>query len=114
VISAVAGERIAIVDSASATASALAELLSINGLEAPGTTRGTAADAGHLGHAAPTERAVAPTHQQLTTGDLEAFRAIASRMFGDAFPDVTAVEVPALVGRTWPGRDPEPSKLLTT
>ncbi len=35
----VAGERVAIVDSATATASALAELLSVNGLEAPGTTR---------------------------------------------------------------------------
>ena len=45
-IAAAAGERVAIVDSATATASALVELLSINGLEAPGTTRGTAADAG--------------------------------------------------------------------
>jgi len=69
-ISAVAGDRIAIVDSAAATASALAELLSINGLEAP---------AG----------AVA-THLQLTTGDVERFRSIAGRMFGEAFPDVAA------------------------
>ena len=36
VIAAIAGERIAIVDSASATASALNDLLAINGLEAPG------------------------------------------------------------------------------
>jgi len=63
----VAGEGIAIVDSAAATASALAELLSINGLEAP---------------------ASAAIHVQLTTGDVDAFRAIAERMFGEAFPDV--------------------------
>ena len=108
-IARVAGERIAIVDSASATASALAELLSINGLEAPGTTRGTAAEAGHLGHAAPTGRAVAATHQQLTTGDLGAFAAIAARMFGDGFPEVTAVEVPALLGWPTTGRRSERS-----
>jgi glutamate racemase len=69
-ISAVAGDRIAIVDSAAATASALAELLSINGLEAP---------AGGVA-----------THLQLTTGDIERFRSIASRMFGETFPDVAA------------------------
>jgi glutamate racemase len=74
-IAEVTGERIAIVDSASATASALSELLSINGLEAP-----AGADGG-------------PIHVQLTTGDVEAFRAIAGRMFGDAFPEVTAIEV---------------------
>ncbi|HSO30275.1 MAG TPA: glutamate racemase [Candidatus Sulfomarinibacteraceae bacterium] len=92
-IATVAGERIAIVDSASATASALSELLSVNGLEAPGSTRGTAADAGRSGHDAPHERVSPPVHVQLTTGDLEAFRAIAGRMFGDAFPDVAGVEV---------------------
>ena len=69
-IAAVAGDRIAIVDSAAATASALAELLSINALEAPAGS--------------------APTHLQLTTGDVERFRAIAGRMFGDSFPDVAA------------------------
>ncbi len=78
-ITAVAGEGIAIVDSAAATASALAELLSINGLDAP------AGDA---------------THSQLTTGDVDAFRAIAERMFGEAFPDVAAVE---LAGERAPG-----------
>ncbi len=71
-IGAVAGEEIAIVDSAAATASALAELLSINGLEAP---------------------AGSATHLQLTTGDVDAFRSIAERMFGEAFPDVSAVEL---------------------
>ncbi len=69
-IAAVAGDRIAIVDSAAATASALAELLSINGLESP---------AGRVA-----------THIQLTTGDVERFRSIAGRMFGEAFPDVAA------------------------
>jgi glutamate racemase len=71
-IAAVAGEGIALVDSASATASALAELLSINGLDAP---------------------AGAATHLQLTTGDVDAFRSIAERMFGEAFPDVVGVEL---------------------
>jgi glutamate racemase len=72
------GEGIAIVDSASATASALADLLSINGLEAPAP--------GSAG-------ATAPVHVQLTTGDVEAFRSIAGRMFGDAFPDVAGIDL---------------------
>ena len=96
VIAAIAGERVAIVDSATATASALVELLAINGLEAPGTTRGTAADAGTAGHEAPDETAAAPTHIQLTTGDVDAFRAVAERIFGEAFPDVGSVEVRAV------------------
>lgn len=74
-IAARAGEGIAIVDSASATASALNELLSINGLEAP--------------------EGSAPTHVQLTTGDVDAFRVIAGRMFGEEFPDVQSVELGA-------------------
>jgi len=101
VLAAIAGERIAIVDSASATASALSELLSINGLEAPGSSRGTAADPGRDGHDAPVPRMGPPVHLQLTTGDVDAFRAIAGRMFGDAFPDVSGIEVgggPARVG----------------
>ena len=93
IIAAAVGERVAIVDSATATASALAELLSVNGLEAPGTTRATAADAGRDGHDAPDAAAQPATHQQLTTGDVERFRSIASRMFGEAFPDVTSVEL---------------------
>ena len=32
-------------------------------------------------------------HVQLTTGDVDAFRAIAERMFGEAFPDVAGVEL---------------------
>jgi glutamate racemase len=71
-IASVTGEGIAIVDSALATASALAELLSINGLDAP---EGAA------------------THVQLTTGDIDAFRSIAERMFGEAFPDVAGIEL---------------------
>jgi glutamate racemase len=81
VVAAIAGERVAIVDSATATASALVELLAINGLEAPGTD-GTAA----------TE----PTHLQLTTGDVDAFRAVAERIFGEAFPDIESVDVVAV------------------
>ena len=92
-IAAIAGDRIAIVDSASATASALHDLLAINSLEAPGSTRGTAADAGAAGHEQPGGRLAPVTHRQLTTGDIGAFRAIADRMFGDAFPDVEAVEL---------------------
>ena len=79
VIADVAGDGIAIIDSAAATASALAELLSVNGLDAVG-------DQGADG-------SVTPTHVQLTTGDVDAFRSIAGRMFGDAFPDVAAIEL---------------------
>ncbi|HTC86515.1 MAG TPA: glutamate racemase [Candidatus Acidoferrum sp.] len=92
-IAAAAGERVAIVDSATATASALVELLSINGLEAPGTTRGTAADPGHLGHDKPVGEAAAATHRQLTTGDVAAFRALAETLFGEAFADVEGIEL---------------------
>jgi glutamate racemase len=97
VISSIAGDRVAIVDSATATASALSELLAINGLEAPGTTRGTAAAAGAGGHERPDEMRDEVGHRQLTTGDVDAFRAVASRLFGDAFLDVEAID---LVGVT--------------
>jgi glutamate racemase len=78
------GPSVAIVDSAAATASALAELLSVNGLEAPDAAAGA-------------PDGVAPaTHVQLTTGDVTAFRALAGRLFGSAVPDVAPVElVPA-------------------
>jgi len=95
IIQAAVGEGVAIVDSATATAGALAELLSVNGLEAPGTTRGTAADAGRAGHDAPTERASSPTRRLLTTGDLEAFQVLASRLFGADFPSAEWVSVGA-------------------
>lgn len=96
IIAAVAGDRIAIVDSATATASALSELLSVNGLEAPGTTRGTAADAGMAGHARPDEAAATASHRQLTTGDPATFAELAGRLFGTAFPEVEAVELGVL------------------
>ena len=78
VIAAVAGEGVAIVDSATATASALSELLEINGLEAPSQT--------------PSE----PIHIQLTTGNVAGFRSVAGRLFGDAFVDVEPVELTAV------------------
>jgi glutamate racemase len=89
------GDGVAIVDSATATASSLAELLQVNALEAPGTNRGTAADAGMAGHEPPTDVAAAPVHRQLTTGDVAAFRVVAERMFGEEFPDIEPVDLAA-------------------
>jgi glutamate racemase len=94
----VAGERIAMVDSATATAGALDDLLAINGLEAPGTTRGTAADPGHFGHDRPAEALRPVSHRQLTTGSLDAFRDLAGRLFGEGFVDVEAVALGVPVG----------------
>lgn len=93
VIAAALGDRVAIVDSATATASALAELLVVNGLEAPGTTRGTAADAGLAGHERNEETAAAATHRQYTTGDAGRFHELAVRLFGSDFPEVSALEL---------------------
>jgi glutamate racemase len=76
VIAGQVGEAVAIVDSATATASALAELLGVNGLEAPAGDE-------------------PPAHLQLTTGDPDRFRAIASRLFGSEFLDVESVDLPA-------------------
>jgi glutamate racemase len=95
VIGRAAGERVAIVDSATATAGALAELLAVNGLEAPGTTRGTAADAGLVGHEPTGERARPPVRRVLTTGDVSRFEAIARRLFGDDLPPAEPVELGA-------------------
>jgi glutamate racemase len=81
VIAAIAGEGVAIVDSATATASALSELLAINGLEASSSV-------GSAGSAA--------SHVQLTTGDIDAFRSVARRLFGDTFVDIEAVELAAV------------------
>jgi len=67
------GDGVAIVDSATATASALAELLGINGLEA--------------------DPAAGATHLQLTTGDAATFRALAGSLFGVDFLDVEQVEL---------------------
>jgi glutamate racemase len=77
-----AGERIAIVDSATATSSALVELLSMNGLDSP-SADGDATTA-------------VPAHVQLTTGDPERFAELAGRLFGADFPSVEPVELGAL------------------
>ena len=87
-IAAVAGDRVAIVDSATATASALAELLVVNGLEAPGS--GGADGSAAQDEAAGTGPAV---HRQLTTGDVERFASLAGRLFGPDMPAVEAVEL---------------------
>ena len=71
------GDGVAIVDSATATASALAELLSMNGLEAP--------------------RGAPLTHVQLTTGDAARFEAVAGRLFGPDFVSAEPIELGALV-----------------
>ena len=80
IIADIAGEHVAIVDSATATASALAELLSVNGLEAA------------AGSTVPT------VHRQLTTGDPARFGALAGRLFGTDFPDVESIELGVLAG----------------
>ena len=98
VIAAQVGERVAIVDSATASASALAELLSVNALEAPGSSRGTAADPGSAGHTRPSEHAQPAVHLQLTTGDPDQFHALASLLFGADFPDVERVDLAVLAG----------------
>jgi glutamate racemase len=73
VIGRVVGSGVAVIDSASATASSLAGLLEVHGLAAP------------AGNAA--------SHIQFTTGDVDAFRVVAERLFGDLFPVVEAVAV---------------------
>ncbi len=70
-IEALAGPAIAVIDSASATAGELASLLDIQGAGAPAGASGD--------------------HVQLTTGDLGAFRGIASRLFGTLFPTIEPV-----------------------
>jgi glutamate racemase len=108
VIAAIAGEHVAIVDSATATASALVELLAINGLEAPGTAaipgsaeaRAAQPSQGISATAAARDggesAAAQPSHVQLTTGDVAAFRTVAERIFGEAFPDVASIDVAAI------------------
>jgi glutamate racemase len=85
------GESIAVVDSAAATATTLQEVISVNHLDAPGSTRGTAADPGSAGHRAPDRAEVRPTHQLFTTGDLARFSALAERLFGEQGPEVVAL-----------------------
>jgi glutamate racemase len=80
IIAARAGDGVAIVDAATATASALVELLSMNGLEA----------------SEPVDGHAPPTHVQLTTGDPSRFAAVAGRLFGPDFVSVEPVELGAL------------------
>ena len=67
-IRAIVGEGTAVIDSASATASALASLIEIHALGAPGHTPGQ--------------------HTMLTTGDVAAFEATASLLFGERVGEV--------------------------
>ena len=83
ILARLAGDQVAIVDSATATASALVELLSVNGLEAP--------SASGDGIGVPE-----PSHAQLTTGDPARFAHLAGRLFGAAFPSVEPVELGVL------------------
>lgn len=85
-IDAALGAPIAVVDSAAATAGFLQEIIAVNGLEAPGSSRGTAADAGRRGHDAPLTTPVAPQHQIFTTGDPEFVGSLAVRLFGESAP----------------------------
>jgi glutamate racemase len=62
------GEDIAVIDSASATASALASLVEIHALGTPGAGPGR--------------------HLMLTTGEVEAFQGTARRLFGEEFGEV--------------------------
>jgi glutamate racemase len=73
IIARAVGAGVAVIDSASATASALAGLLEVNGLAAP-----DGANAEHL---------------QLTTGDATAFRRTSERLFGGSFSSVRRVTV---------------------
>jgi glutamate racemase len=79
IIVSVTGPNIAVIDSASATAGALATLLEVEGLLAP-----------------PDSAAV---HAQFTTGDVARFRSTAERLFGSIFPSVQ----PIVVGQSQAG-----------
>jgi glutamate racemase len=67
------GADVAVIDSASATASALAALLEMHSLEAP-----------------PDQR---PTHLQFTTGDVDAFARIAGRLFEPTLAHVEHLQI---------------------
>lgn len=73
VIRNIIGGDIAVIDSASATASALAALLEMHSLEAPIDKT--------------------PTHVQLTTGDVDAFSRVAGRLFDQAFTNVEHLQI---------------------
>jgi glutamate racemase len=67
------GEGTAVIDSASATASALASLIEVHALGTP--------------HAGPGK------HTMLTTGDVEVFRQTAVRLFGQDFGAIERLEL---------------------
>ncbi len=73
-IRAAVGDGVAVIDSASATASVLAELLAVNELGAPAGGQ--------------------PVHVQFTTGDVARFRSTAATLFGAEFATVEPVVVP--------------------
>jgi glutamate racemase len=68
VIRRIIGSDVAVIDSASATASALAALLEMHSLAAPDDAQ--------------------PDHIQLTTGDVESFSRVAGRLFESTFTRV--------------------------
>jgi glutamate racemase len=86
------GDGVAIVDSATATAGSLAELLSVNGLEAPWSPRDRA-DGPGAGLELPPGRLGTAVHRVLTTGDVPAFTRVAELMFGPASLTVEGVEL---------------------
>ncbi len=67
------GPEVALIDSASATASALAALLEMHSLEAPAEQR--------------------PSHTQLTTGAVEAFSRVAGRLFEPTLATVEHIQI---------------------
>jgi glutamate racemase len=89
IIEAVTGPGIAVIDSASATAGALATLLEVEGLLAP-------PDA-------------AARHAQFTTGDVDRFRSTAEVLFGARFPSVQ----PLVVGGRVPATSAAPASVAT-
>lgn len=75
VIREIVGPDTAVIDSATATASALASLLEIHALGTPGRSAGT--------------------HHLMTTGDIASFAATASLLFGEDVGEVESVELGA-------------------
>jgi glutamate racemase len=74
----IVGEGTAVIDSASATASALASLIEVHALGAP--------------HAGPGK------HTMLTTGEVDVFRQTAVRLFGQDFGAIESMELSGVVG----------------
>ena len=92
-IAAELSESIAVVDSAAAAAATLQEVISVNHLDAPGSTRGTAADPGAARHSAPARAEVHPSHQLFTTGEIGAFSALADRLFAERTAEIQEIRI---------------------